>query len=377
MLVSKIDNTKNSYVSNNLNKKNFNSNNVDVAFRGNIGDKFLKEINNSAYVTPERILEEVKGTFGIRGSKVKDVLESFINRVRKLYNDRADLRRQLYEANRKISNFPNEKDKAVFNAQEEMRKSYESFVDAKNKEVAAKDKELQEAKEIAERFRPAYSVKSIEEMGIIMPDKAIEVIKEMSAKRKAACSSMLEYLFTGKGQEEALAQIERNNILFKARKDGIFNIKAVDDVYFENLRHGARCMYDFDYTIELISHALQESSKGNYILSPAIKAQVKKNAMALLTPMANPKANKYENNSLTKIEEDLYKQLKNAEKFHEGINKAIVKYKNRYPKAEVKLEIVDFEGDKSNLSVIFKSEEDGESFKTNILFASDYGNRGY
>ena len=377
MLVSKIDNTKNSYMNNNLNKRNFNYSKVDVAFRGNLGDKFVKEIVNGSYVTPERVLEEVKGTFGISKDKLKDVFESFINRIRNMSEEKVNLRKQLHEAERKILRFPKEKEQAVENTREEMRKSYESFVAAKNNEVSAKDKELQEARSIAEKFKPAYSVKSIEEIGIVMPDKAIEVINEMAAKRKAACSSMLEYLFTGKGQEEALAQIERNNILFKARKDGIFNIKDVDEVYSKNLKKGVRSMYDFDYTIELISHALEESSKGNYILSPVIKAQIKKNAMALLSPMANTKADKYANNSLVRIEEDLDKQLKNVERFHTGINRAVAKYKNRYPKAEVKLEIVDFEGDKSNLCVIFKSEEDGESFKQNILFASNYGNNVY
>ena len=195
-----------------------------VQFTGALGDKFVREIET--VVTPD-IMKELKGTFGLKTEKVEDVIGTFVEAMRDMIDKRKLLSVELKSAKAKIAEFPKQKDDAVRARESELINSWTKTIQAKNEEVSAAKAETKEAKAALEKYKPVVAVKPVEEMVSIMPDKALEILNEMVEHKAAANKSMFEFLMTGKGQEEALAQIERNNMLKKASEDGIFNIQSI------------------------------------------------------------------------------------------------------------------------------------------------------
>lgn len=342
------------YVNNNSLKQN------KVTFQGALGDKFVRDIALMADVDTNAIMKEIKGTFGPKTEKVQDVIESFVDALRKMTLQGKKLEGDLRQANEKISQFPNEKNNAVFEAEKRLRTSFMETLNAKNKEIEAAKAETKEAQDLLEKYKPVVNVKSVEEIGTVMPDKVLEVLNEMVEHKAAANKSMFEFLMTGKGQEEALAQIERNNILQKARKDGILNISEVGEASNKISReHSLFTGYsESNFTVNLIEKALMSDAKGEYLASKVVKDQVKKNAMAILAPMADER---YYNTGLGAIEKNLDKILDDVVKFHKNFKSGVEKVKQRYAKAK------DFE------MTINKVENDVDKSKVAIKYTETYG----
>ena len=322
-------------------------------FTGALGDKFVRDITLMADVDANKIMKELKGTFGLKSEKVQDVLESFIDSLRKMTLKGKQLEGELRKANEEIARFPAEKEDAVLKTEQKLRKSFVSVIDEKNQEIAAAKAETKEAQKALEKYKPVANVKSVEEMATIMPEKAIEIMKEMAEHKATANKSMLDFLMTGKGQEEALKQIERNNMILKARQDGIFDIPSVksetDKISKENGIYAGSWAQNF--TIELIEKALKSSPQGEYIASNVVKEQVYQNAMAILTPMANER---YSNTGIKAIQQNLKDRLSDVVKFHENFKNGLAKLEKQnknYKDYELIINKVENDVDKSKVTI--------------------------
>ena len=320
-----------------------------VNFTGNLGDKFVRQVINGTDIDPKAILSEAKGTFGLKSEKVEDIMESFIGKVKELFSDNMKLQGKLNDAERKIYNFPDEKQQAINETTTRLQRDFQQVIAGKNQELAAKDKEIAKVKEEFAKYEPVVKIKSVEELDTILPDEAAKILDEMVAHRIEARKSMFDFLMTGKGQEEAFAQIERNNQIQKARQDGMFNIPELKTklntiTQQENLYTSS----DTYFTIQMIQKALVGHPQGAYLNSRVIEEQVKNNAMAILTPMAD---NRYYNTNIQSIEKELDQALDNVKKYHTNFTRGMEKLKKQNPKAKFEITQVDFDADKSKVKI--------------------------
>lgn len=343
----------------------------NVNFQGNLGNKFVNDIIRGADVQPDVLIKEMKGTFGIKTEKAEDILESFIGKVKELFNDKMSLTNKINEQGRKIYDFPKEKQDAIWDAEAKVRESFQSVIKAKNEEVAAKDKEVKEMKAQLEKYQQVAKVKSVEEIDTIMPDKAIELIDEMIKNKIPSRKSMADFLLTGKGQEDALAQLERNNMLMKAHRDGITEIPEVKAKIDNDMRHsGVWFSNDSYYTLNMIEDALKGCSKGGYLKSPVIKKQVKENAMAILTPMADER---YSNESVGALSKQLDERLDRIVKYHDGIPKGIEKVKKNKDYTNVEFKPVEYSPEDSKVVV----NNGGRAWEEDYQWLANYGNSNW
>lgn len=342
----------------------------NVNFTGNLGDKFVHQIVNGTDVKAKDILAEAKGTFGLKSEKVEDIMESFVDSLKEFFADKTYFRRCLDEAERKIQDFPQEKQNAVDETVTRLQQSFSQTISAKNQEIAAKDKEVAQMKAEVAKYEPMVKVKSVEELDTIMPDKVSEILDELAEHKIEARKSMFDFLMTGKGQEDALTQVERNNQIMKARQDGMFNIPELDKKWNSIIRQEQIWPSgDIHFTLNMIENALTGHPNGVYLSSPVIKAQVKNNAMAILTPMANGSKSNLEN-----IEKQLTERLNNVEKFHKGFAAGIEKYKKHHPNIKIEVSRVDFDTSNSKIKL---SNEDGLLSEVNFYQVSNHGNSNW
>ena len=366
-------NTISQITSNYAYNMNMRSNSQNINFKGNLGDRFVKEIINDVDVKPADIIKEMKSTFGIKTDKAEDILESFIAKVKQLYSDQRGLKSELQKSNEKINAFPKEKEDAVSEGRRQVREYFQGVVRSKDSELNAKDTELKEMKSQLEKYQQVAKVKSVEEIETIMPDRAIELIEELIKNKVSARKSMAEFLLTGKGQEEALKQIERNNMIMKAHSDGITQIPEVEAKMKEMQKSGIYFSRDSYFTTSFIEKALKGSPKGSYIKSKAIKDQIKANAMAILSPMADER---YSNTGVKAIEQELDKSLANVEKYHEGLVKGIEKMKGKIGKDYKTVDFQPVEFSPEDSKVIVTADNDVK-WEENYNWLANYGNNSW
>ena len=218
------------FTSNHMNyAKNNSMTQNQIAFQGARGDEYVRQITTGSDVKPQDIMKEVKGTFGIKADKFEDIMESFINTIKDLTKDNRRLQQNLYEAKEEISQFPYKQSKLRGDIECQMIKMRQEALAAKDKEIEAAKAEAIEAKKELEKYKPLMNVKSIEEIGTVMPDKALETFKEMADHKIEATRSLFNFLTTGKGQEELLEQLNRATIMQKALQDGILDVPSVKE----------------------------------------------------------------------------------------------------------------------------------------------------
>ena len=323
---------------------------------------------------PDVLVKEVKGTLGVNKEKAKDIFEAFIASVRDLIKENDGVRTSLKEANDRISRFPREKDDAVFKAESKLREYFQNIISGKNAELAQKDKELKDAKDFAAKYEPMAKVKSINEIGVIMPERAKELINEVIENKVPAYKSMEEFLFEGKGQEEALKQLDRFMEISKAEADGIFNILSMEKL-LDSLKQEHRIYISNTplWNIQnMVENALSGSEKADLLESKTIKAQVKKNAMALLTPHTD---NRYSNTTVNAIEKELDNMIESTIKYRRGFAKGLEKLKKKYNN-NVTFEFKKVPYDNYSSTVIVKpANEEGMTIPYSNV--SSYGNSNF
>ncbi len=347
----------------------------NVQFKGRLGDEIVKEITQGAGVKPEVVIKKIKGTFGsVKTDRAEDIFGSLIATVKNFFDEKNILTIRLSDAESRIRRFPQEKENAISDAENKLRKSFQEALRAKDIELAQKERELKAAKEFAAKYEPMTRVKSIEEISTVMPEQAKTLLNELVANKTVARKSMEDFLFSGKGQEEAMKQVNRVATLHTAYCDGVFKIPEINALA-ENIRKEENI---FPYTTPLtalqniIENTLLGSEKGNYIVSKSIREQVKKNAMALLTPHTD---NNYSNTTVSAVEKDLDKMFERVEKFHKGFALGLEKYKKRL-NGEIEINKVEYDIYKSR--ILFKEDPNYEQ-KTPITFwqVSNFGNSNW
>ena len=248
-------------------------------FKGTLGKKVVQKIVNKEALTITGVLAMLAGFIGLNKEKVADVIEELINKIKGLQSENEDLKEELGNVN--VLAHQKEQDAMAEFAKEtqRLRESFSIDLQKKNAEIAQKDAKIAEL----QKYEAMAKVKSVDELDIVSPEQFIELLKEAKEAMPKAKESAVTYLFTGQGQEEFLAQIERNNKILKAKKDGITKIPELDKAYNE-----AKTFVGFEPVYiaqKIITSALRENEKATQINYPAIKAQVLKNMNAILEPM--------------------------------------------------------------------------------------------
>lgn len=342
-----------------------NSKQNNIQFKGVRGDEIVGAIIRGAEVKPDSVIKKFKGTFGINTDKATDILESFIENIGTLFKEKTDYSKRLNEAEKEIRKFPREKEDAVFKAESKLREYFQSIISGKNAELVQKDKELKAAKDFAAKYEPMTKVKSINELDVIMPERAKELINEVIENKVPAYKSMEDFLFEGKGQEEALKQLNRFMEISKAQIDGIFNIPEMEKLIAGiNNKHHIYITGNTLYNMQnMIERALSGSKKVDYLESKTIREQVKKNAMALLTPHTD---NRYSNTTAKAIDTELDNNINKTIKFNRDFAKGLEKLKKRHNN-NVEFEFKEVPYDNNNSKIIVKPADSEE-------YANSYNN---
>jgi len=326
-------------------RSNYSQNQQKVGFTGAIGDKYVQKLVSGVDVRPDELVKEMKGTFGIKTDKAEDIMESLIGKVKELLNVNSAQANKIESQEDAINILNCELDKHIIRVHEESA-AFDDLLRSHKKTMAAKDNELNAMKEQLTKYESVAKVKPISEIGVVMPEAAIKIMDEMIEHNPKALDSMHTFLMTGKGQEEALAQIERNNVLAKAYDEGMFMIGEVENKGAELRQEGVTwCSSPLFYAQRLMEQVLQTSPKADYLRSHAIASQVKDNAMAILTPLTD---NKYSNTTVKAISSKMDETIKdagdNARLFRRGME--MIKKYNGDCKFEV-IEEVPYDWNKS------------------------------
>ncbi len=301
------------FATNNVQLKNNNVKN-SVSFKGAIGDKFVREMVSGNDVEVSKMMETVKGTFGLKSEKVSDVFESLTQKITSLLSENREQKAIINAQADKIAEFPKKEQNSVFEAVDSVRKSMSETLSKTKAELAEKKVEIEQL----QKYKGMASVKSVEEVDSLMPDQIIKLLAEMRCKKEASLDSMHNFLLNGKGQEEALAQIERNNQLLNAARDGMFNIPELKKTQEENQKLGLWIQNPVSFAEGLISKALEGSKEGQYLESTAMSFQIKKNAKAILSPLVDGKYETYSDKDLDVLLDKLFDGIKN---FHRNFAK--------------------------------------------------------
>jgi hypothetical protein len=270
-----------------INSQNVKNNNM--SFKGRIGDKFVSDLVQGKVVKTQEVMDAVKGTFGPKSEKVADVVESLMGKVQVLVQQGKQDANEIMSAHSKLRAVPEEMQKAVSEKESEVKGIFTRIIDKKDAEIASKDAEIAKLK----KYEGMSKVKSIEELGVIMPDTAIQTAKDMASNKIASRESMFNYLMTGSGQEEAIAQMERNDVINKITVDGTARVPEVAQSITAMREAGVDPEgSSLNFFSRLVRDALCGNPKGSYIQSEPIKNQVRENAIALMkayekTPTAN------------------------------------------------------------------------------------------
>lgn len=263
-------------------QKSQTKNNSQVNFRGPIGNRMLEKAGG---LELKSVLAGVTGFFGLKAGKVKDVLESFIERINLQEKASKVMKQDIASKGSRIT------------ALESQNKSLEEQAEIYRASITGRDNKITELqqtiinkdKEIAElaAYRKMQGVKPISELGVLMPDEIIKSIKDAKACEAECVQSAFEFAMTGKGQEALVEQINRSNIIQKAIADGMNELPSVKKA-LDGVRFGFG--YDQEFLARsYFTEALQRNKEGSYLVSSSIKAQVETNMEALLAPLRNPK----------------------------------------------------------------------------------------
>lgn len=289
--------------------------NNNIAFRGVIGDKYVRQITqDKRTVFTDTLMKEAKGFVGLDSGRVHDIFDSFVNGLINEVKEKTAIQEQFEKMREEA---PKRIQEEVKHAEEGLASVFRRALQDKNKEIDEREKKLMELR----RYESMAKVKSIDEIDTVMPETAINTAKEMREHRIEARESMLNYLLTGKGQEAALEQTERSNILIKAMQDGITEIPDVAEA-IKGVSYA-----DTAYFLKSLMELALRSEKGSIIISPVLRAQVKDNMLGLLLPHADER---YSNTGAEGIKREVDYTLESLLKFQQNLAKRKQEIRNEY-----------------------------------------------
>lgn len=284
------------------------------SFKGVIGNQVINQIKSNKTVTVAGVLALVAGVIGLSKDKVADVIESLIAEVKGLNSEKSSLNNEI----QRLKNDAYNKDiesRAEFDEHERrLRGEFSEYIKSQNAEMAEKDAKIAEL----QKYEGMAKVKSLDEIDIITPQEVLTILDEMMTNKRKAQDSLLEFVLTGKGQEEFLAQVERNNKLLKAKKEGVTKIPEVNKK-FEEVSKGDSSIgvHSGLYSAMMLNEVLRYNPKGDFLFSETMYKQILTNAKAIIDPISN---NAFHNSA--NIVED---NLNSAKKFREDL----LEYSNR------------------------------------------------
>ena len=300
----------------NVSYNNYNQNAITQkpAFKGVIGDKLVKEIVKAEdTIELKSMMNEVKGIMGPNKSKVTDVVESFVGKIKELQEVLPSKDKKMRELQIEMNNIPSETTVNYKKTEEVYEQYSEQRAQMKDRANDVENR-LKFAQKEAELYEPMKEVKSIEDLDIIMPEKLKEIIDETNENKNKSAGSMLNFLMNNGNGKDALAQVNRFKLLTKSFRDGMFRIPEISE-HADNKYAPAGDV--IDATINLISMALKGSPKGIYLESNSTKTNVKNKALSFLKPLYED----YEYYDEAFLTTKLNKTLDNATDFHRNFQK--------------------------------------------------------
>lgn len=295
-------------------------------FKGVTGEKALETIlktstkeKNVGKATVASLLALVVGMIGLNKEKVADVFETFSNKIKNLVSEKTVLQNEKDELQSRFEKLEQEKLQET-REKEKLSEQLRNVTEQSKVSIAEKDAMIDKL----QKFAAMAKVKSIDEIGTVTPERFITTLQEIEEHNDAAYKSLFDYLMTGKGQEEFLAQMERNEILLKGRKDGIDNIPEVKDALAKTRESvGLANLGNDSYysACTMLGNVLSVQPKASYIQSRAIYFQVKANAEALIEPMMD-KCYTYS--------DSVEKEMEKALAFRKRISNEIISAKSKY-----------------------------------------------
>ena len=271
-------------LTNNYQNYDLPNNSSKPAFKGDLGRQFVKEIENGKDIKPEQIVDAVKGTFGLNTDKVKDVLDELRSRATILIHkeQNVDANTKYYE--KQIADMTERNARVAERTEIETVKNIKKDLKLQEEKINEKETKIRELNEFSAQYRALKPI-SFDEAKILTPEETINTIISMSENAKSAHEDMLNFLFTGKGGQEAIKYTNQGTELWKTYSDGVFNIPEVNEVHKQH--KGQRISSPESTLVELMTNALFANPKGGYIHSTSISKQVKKNAIAILSTISD------------------------------------------------------------------------------------------
>ena len=277
-----------------LEANSYKNQNVSTSFGGKIGSRLISQVVSGTPLEANDVFNSMRKSVGMSRSKIKDIVESFVSYINRITHENKIMKNQIKDLRSEVS---------------------------RQKRVRA-------------------SVRAIDDLEVPTPFNAIKIIKEMSENAINARKSLYTYLTTGAGEQEALKQIERNMLLYKASNSGILNIPKVSSELKNNKYADARISTKF--ILDMLTDSLSASPNPENLYSSAVREQIRINATALFNPIFTKNPNSFGSKS--------YNDMLSA-----AVDKALNRYtvvsnnKQRYSGIIIKDNFIPFDFEGSNL----------------------------
>lgn len=106
-----------------------------INFKGSIGDMFVLLIDSGKKVDAPKVLSQIEGGLGIKTNKAKDVIESFIARIKELKTKKESLIAKIKQEDSLALKLQEEKDKIVSKYELELKEKNKTIKNKKEKET--------------------------------------------------------------------------------------------------------------------------------------------------------------------------------------------------------------------------------------------------
>lgn len=273
-----------------------------LAFKGQLGRQVVEEISIKKDVTAASILALVGGVFGLSKDKVSDVMEELVGKINSLMSNNEELKQQNNELKIDLTRAKN----ANTDLQNDLERTRTWLRENSQEDaniIAEKDAEIDKL----QKYKAMAEVKSVDELDVVSPEEFIQLLNESKEALPKAKESLLTYLFKGTGQEEFLKHMERNNKILKAKRAGITKMEEMNEAYN---KAGSYIGSEPESLVPgLMEEILTYNEVGAQISYPPIRAQVEKNADALINPMMNPNYRRTSNKEVLEKVSKFYEEL--------------------------------------------------------------------
>lgn len=288
-------------------------------FKGSIGEKFTSELVNKKDVNVADVMEAVKGTFGPSSEKVRDVLEELKSTATRLIHSDKNVDWRIAESEKKIAETTAKHTQIAEKTTKETTQHIEEGLKAQEAKIAEQEKEITGLNDFSSQYKDLTAIK-YDSAKLLSPQETMETMRAMSEGAKGAYDDMFNFLMTGKGGDKAVKYANQGTELWRAYGDRVFDIPDVKKVQEEC--KGIKINGPENTLIDLMKTSLIVNPKGSYIAAPPIKAQVKTNAKAILSPL-------YKSPEL--LERDLGRMFEEVEKTQKDFSNAKKAIAKKHP----------------------------------------------